>query len=199
MELEDEMSADTEKRAIKDFGYVPPARTDAYDWLQCIVTALVCSILTFVFLGRIIGVEGSSMVPTFHDRDKVLMSNLFYTPKQGDIVVLTKESFSAEPIVKRVIAVEGQTVNINFETAQVWVDGILLDEPYIAEPTRSSYDVLFPLTVEEGCIFVMGDNRNRSSDSRDSRIGMVDQRCVLGKVYAVILPLSRLGLVTHGA
>src|SRR5690554_2107795 len=89
---------------------LPPVRSEAYDWLQCIVTALVCSVLIFVFIGRIIGVEGISMMPTLHDRDKVIMSNLFYTPKQGDIVVLTKESFSTKPIVKRVVAVEGQTV-----------------------------------------------------------------------------------------
>jgi signal peptidase I len=83
------MGANTEKELNTDGGYVPPVRTDAYDWLQCIVTALVCSILTFVFLGRIIGVEGNSMVPTFYDRDNFVMSNLFYEPKQGDIVVLT--------------------------------------------------------------------------------------------------------------
>ncbi len=192
------MSANTENQVKNNDRYVPSGKTDAYDWLQCIVTALICSILTFVFLGRIIGVEGSSMVPTFFDRDKVIMSNLFYTPKQGDIVVLTKVSFSADPIVKRVIALEGQTVDIDFETGQVWGDGVLLDDPYVAEPTYSSYDMKFPLTVEKGCIFVMGDNRNRSSDSRDSRIGMVDKRCVLGKVYAIILPLSRIGWVTHG-
>ncbi|NLO48402.1 MAG: signal peptidase I [Clostridiales bacterium] len=192
------MSANIKKQVNGGLGTASPAKADAYDWLQCIVTALVCSILTFIFLGRIIGVEGNSMVPTFFDRDKVIMSNLFYSPKQGDIVVLTKESFSSEPIVKRVIALEGQTVNIDFRTGEVWVDGVLLDEPYIAEPTTSIYDMQFPLTVEKGCIFVMGDNRNRSSDSRDSRIGMVDTRCILGKVYAIILPLSRIGWVSHG-
>lgn len=176
----------------------PRNRSEAYDWLQCIVTALVCSILTFIFLGRIIGVIGISMEPSFYDSDKVIMSKLFYNPKPGDIVVLTKESFSEKPIVKRVIAVEGQTVDINFETGQVWVDGVLLDEPYIKEVTHLRYDMKFPVTVDEGCIFVMGDNRNRSIDSRDTRIGMVDKRYVLGKVYAIILPLSRIRWVDHG-
>jgi signal peptidase I len=176
----------------------PQNRSEAYDWLQCIVTALVCSILTFVFIGRIIGVVGISMEPSFYDNDKVIMSKLFYSPKPGDVVVLTKDTFSEKPIVKRVIAVEGQTVDINFETGQVWVDGVLLDEPYISEATKLRYDMKFPVTVDEGCIFVMGDNRNRSIDSRDTRIGMVDKRYVLGKVYTIILPLSRMRWVAHG-
>lgn len=175
----------------------PQKRSEAYDWLQCIVTALICSILTFVFLGRIIGVVGISMEPSFYDDDKVIMSKLFYSPEPGDIVVLTKDTFSEKPIVKRVIAIEGQTVDINFETGQVWVDGVLLDEPYISEATKLRYDMKFPATVDEGCIFVMGDNRNRSIDSRDTRIGMVDSRYVLGKVYAIILPFSRIRWVDH--
>lgn len=181
-----------------DLKKTPQSKTEAYDWLQCVVTALVCSILIFVFVGRIIGVEQSSMNPTLYDRDKVVMSNLFFTPKQGDIVILTKESFGTDPIVKRVIAVGGQTVDIDFIAGEVRVDGVLLDEPYIAEPTHNSYDVRFPLTVDEGSVFVLGDNRNRSTDSRTSSVGLVDRRCILGKVYAVILPLSRLGWVNHG-
>lgn len=193
--FDDEVPVSVDNKAIKK---APQRRSEAYDWLQCIVTALVCSILTFVFIGRIIGVEGISMVPTFLDKDKVIMSNLFYDPKPGDIVVLTKSSFSEKPIVKRVIAVEGQTVDIDFETGRVWVDDQLLEEPYINESTRIKYDMEFPVTVDEDCIFVLGDNRNRSLDSRDTRIGIVDKRYVLGKVYAVILPLSRFGLVDHG-
>ena len=96
-------------------------------------------------------------------------------------MVLREESFLEEPIVKRVIATEGQTVDIDFEAGVVYVDGEALDEPYINEPTYMEEGTEFPLTVPEGCIFVMGDNRNHSSDSRDSRLGTVDTRCVLGK------------------
>ena len=174
-------------------------RGEVYDWLQCIVTALVISILVFVFVGRIIGVDGDSMNPTLLNGERVIMSNLFFTPKQGDIVVLTKESFDDDPIVKRIIATEGQTVDINFETGEVWVDGQLLDEPYIAEKTHRYYPgMTFPLTVEEGCVFVMGDNRNKSTDSRSPDLGTVDTRCILGKVYAIIYPFSEIGWVTHG-
>ncbi len=172
-----------------------PLRTELYDWLQCLVTALVGCILVFLFIGRVIGVDGNSMNPTLLNNDKIIISNLFYEPKIGDVIVLTKRSFSSEPIVKRVIATEGQTIDIDFDTGEVWRDGKLLDEPYINEPTHRYYDVNFPATVPEGCIFVMGDNRNRSTDSRASSIGFVDKRCILGRVYCEILPLSRLGTV----
>lgn len=171
------------------------AGMEVYEWLQCVVVALVVCILAFVFAGRVIGVDGDSMVPTLLDRDKVIISSLLGEPEQGDIVVLTKRAFSNEPIVKRVIATEHQTVDINFDTGEVWVDGVLLDEPYINAPTHKHYDMTFPATVPEGCIFVMGDNRNKSTDSRESTIGMVDTRCVLGKLCAVIMPFSRFEIV----
>lgn len=170
-------------------------RAEIYDWLQTIVMAIVFCILVFVFLFRIVSVEGSSMVPTLNDRDKVVISRLFYTPKQGDIVVLTKKSYGDVSIVKRVIAVEGQTVDIDFDNGVVYVDGEALDEPYIAEPTKRRLDMEFPLTVEEDCVFVMGDNRNRSTDSRDSRIGQVDKRCILGRLLFRVMPLSEIGIV----
>ncbi len=170
---------------------------EVYDWLESIVTAIITCIIIFVFFGRIIDVEGTSMVPTLNDRDKVLMSNLFYEPKPGDIIVLTKKSFSSIPLVKRVIAVEGQTVDIDFDTGEVSVDGVVLDEPYISETTHRRFDVAFPLSVPEGYIFVMGDNRNHSTDSRDSQVGFIDKRCVLGKVYLRIWPLSDFGVVYH--
>lgn len=171
-------------------------KTEIYDWIQCLVTALVACILIFMFLGQVIGVEGHSMVPTLQDQDKVIISNLFYTPKKGDVVVLTKRAFKDVPIVKRVIATEGQTVDIDFDEGKVWVDGVLQEEEYVNSPTNRFYDLTFPLTVDEGCVFVMGDNRNESTDSRYSVIGCVDTRCILGRVYAVILPFSRLGTVS---
>ena len=167
-------------------------KQEAFDWITCVVSALVCAILIFVFVGRIIGVSGDSMKNTLLDQERIVISNLFYKPKQGDIVVLTKYSFLDEPIVKRVIAVEGQTIDIDFDKGEVYVDGELLHEDYIAAPTHRSYDVTFPQTVPEGCVFVMGDNRNASNDSRNGELGMVDRRCIMGKAYMIILPISKL-------
>lgn len=171
------------------------ARQELYDWVQCVVIALVCAILIFVFVGRVIGVDGHSMNNTLLDGERLVVSNLFYKPKQGDIVVLTKYSFMEEPIVKRVIAVEGQTIDIDFDTGMVRVDGEILQEDYIAAPTHRYYDVTFPQTVPEGCVFVMGDNRNASNDSRNSSLGMVDTRCIMGRAYMVIFPISKFKLL----
>ena len=96
---------------------------EALDWLQCIVSSLVAAILLFTFVARTITVVGSSMVPTLEDGNLLIVSRLFYTPRYGDIVVLRKESFMSDPIVKRVIATEGQTVDIDFEEGVVYVDG----------------------------------------------------------------------------
>ncbi|MDD6189778.1 MAG: signal peptidase I [Clostridiales bacterium] len=170
-------------------------KLEIYDWMQCIVVALVACILIFTFVGRIIGVDGSSMVPTLEDGDKIIITNIHGELKYGDVVVLTKREFSREPIVKRVIATEGQTLDINFQTGEVWVDGQLLDEPYINAPTMRQLDVEFPVTVPEGCIFVMGDNRNKSTDSRASTIGFVDTRCVLGKALNIVYPFSHFGII----
>ncbi len=170
-------------------------RREIYDWAQCIVSALVVCILIFAFAVRLIGVQGISMQPTLHNGDRLLISDLFYTPKQGDIVVLQTDSFSGEAIIKRVIATEGQVVDIDFETGVVYVDGEALSEPYTAEPTYVQLDFSGPVEVPEGCVFVMGDNRNRSNDSRDARIGMIDTREILGRVLVRILPLSQIGTV----
>jgi len=166
------------------------AKMELYDWLQCIVTAIVCGILIFIFVGRTIGVDGHSMMGTLHNRDRVVMSNLFYTPGNGDIVVFhcPNETFGGTPLVKRIIATEGQTLDINFETGEVFVDGVLLPEPYISEKTRSRYSFQGPVTIKQGHVFVMGDNRNNSSDSRDSRVGQVDVRYILGKVLFIAIP-----------
>jgi len=168
----------------------PGAKMELYDWLQSIVLAFICGIVIFVFIGRTIGVDGISMMSTLQNNDRVIMSNLFYTPGNGDIVVFRSPSdrFGGTPLVKRVIAVGGQTIDINFDTGDVYVDDLLIYEPYINEPTRNRHDFLGPVTVPEGFVFVMGDNRNSSSDSRDSTVGMVDTRYILGKVFIVAIP-----------
>ena len=163
-------------------------KMELYDWIQCVVVALVAGILVFMFFVRVVNVKGNSMYPTLHDEDKILTSNFLYTPKPGDVVVVQTDSYGPEPLVKRVIAVEGQTVDIDFDLGVVYVDGVALDEPYVASPTTVREDFDGPVTVPEGCLFLMGDNRNRSTDSRTSSIGMVDTRCVIGRVLMIVFP-----------
>lgn len=170
------------KRKLKE------RRGEMFDWVQSLVVALLICVLVFTFVIREVSVSGTSMINTLYDGDRILISNLFYSPRQGDVVVLRKESFSAEPIVKRVIALEGQTVDIDFEAGIVYVDGQALNEPYIYEPTRRRIDFDEPVTVPEGCVFVMGDNRNGSTDSRDLRIGCVDVRLIMGKALLIAIP-----------
>ena len=163
-------------------------RGEIYDWMQSLVFALIICILVFVFLFRIVDVSGDSMNPTLTNGDKLVVSDVFYKPKQGDIVIFRKDEY------KRVIATEGQTVEIDFDRGRVYVDGELLDEPYIAEPTRNQLDFKGAQTVPEGCVFVMGDNRNASSDSRKAEIGMVDERLIVGKVLLRVFPLDSIGI-----
>lgn len=170
-------------------------RGEIYDWFSCLVSALLFCVILFVFFARVIGVIGSSMEPTLKPRDMVVISNLFYTPEQGDVVVFRKESFKSQPLVKRIIATEGQTIEIDASVGAVIVDGIVLQEDYIAENLVSAMDFDGPMVVPEGQLFVMGDNRNHSQDSRVSGIGFVDMREVMGKVYFVLLPLGHLGSV----
>ena len=163
---------------------------DLDEWVQ----ALVCSVLTvvvlFTFFVRLIGVDDHSKVPTLQHGDRMLVLNsMFYNNYEyGDIVVLTKEGFFGAPIVKRVIAVGGQTVDIDFTSGSVYVDGKLLKEDYFNELTFTSEGMKFPLTVPEGSIFVMGDNRNHSDDSRNDKLGTVDTRYVIGKAFVLAFP-----------
>ena len=167
-----------------------PAGRDLYEWTQALVCSVLAVVLLFTFVVRLIGVDGHSMVPTLQDGDRllVLTSLLDNDYQYGDIVVLRKESFMEEPIVKRVIAVEGQTVAIDFASGVVYVDDQPLEEPYINEPTYVEEGTQFPLTVPEGSIFVMGDNRNHSSDSRSSDLGTVDTRYVIGRAVFLLFP-----------
>ena len=167
--------------------------TDLYDWLQCIVSALVTCILLFTFVARTCGVVGPSMENTLYEGERLIISNLFYTPQRGDIVIFRKDSFRDEPIVKRIIALEGQTVDIDFIAGAVYVDGERIEEDYIKELTYRSLDFEGEITVPEGCVFVLGDNRNHSNDSRDALIDCVDTRYIIGKAIWRIAPLERVG------
>lgn len=155
-----------------------------YSWLRTLVCVVLATVLVFTLVVRIVRVDGQSMRETLQNGDILLTVNrhLAGELKAGDIVVVKKEYFEdGKPIVKRIIATEGQTVDIDFDEGVVYVDGQALEEDYINERTYLEEGTEFPLTVPEGSIFVMGDNRNRSSDSRDSRLGTVDARYVIGK------------------
>ena len=166
------------------------AGRDWYEWVQALVCSVLAVVVIFTFAIRLIGVDGHSMVPTLQDGDRLLVLTAPWCGdyQYGDVVVLRKQSFLAEPIVKRVIATEGQTVDIDFSAGVVYVDGEALDEPYINEPTYVEEGTEFPLTVPEGSVFVLGDNRNHSSDSRDSSLGTVDTRYVIGKAVFLLFP-----------
>ena len=156
--------------------------------LMCMLFVVM---LLFLVVFRVILVTGDSMFSTLWDGDYLLLvSELFCgDPEPGDIVVISKRSFDhGSPIVKRVIATEGQTVDIDFETGTVYVDGAALREPYIHNETTNEEGTVFPLTVAENCIFVLGDNRAVSLDSRSPQIGQIDRREVLGKALCLMIP-----------
>ena len=173
----------------------PSLKDEVFDWMLEIVTAVVILLLIFTFALRTVDVYGNSMLPTLHHGEKLLLNRFLYTPEYGDIVVLTKPCKGDEPLIKRIIATENQTVDIDFQKGIVYVDGVALKENYILEPTTRRFDVTFPCVVPEGCVFVLGDNRNNSKDSRDSTVGMVDERYILGEVVFRITPFEKMGKI----
>ena len=171
---------------------------ESYSWKKSVVLylhdmiyLLAVIIVVLLLLFRVVIVSGPSMYDTLWDGDWLLvLSGVFYRePEYGDIIVASQDSFNdGEPIIKRVIATEGQTVDIDFEAGTVYVDGVALEEDYTYTLTTNEEGMTFPLTVDEGCIFVMGDNRGRSKDSRDPEIGLIDEREVLGKAVFLVFP-----------
>lgn len=180
---------------------------ELFEWIEIFSSALVTVILLFTFVFRLVTVEGRSMEKTLFEEDNLIISHMFYQPKQNDIVVIqVPDWWSKTPIIKRVIAVEGQTVDFDFENWKVIVDGVALDEPYVnyEEDVPMSADSVYsiyslPLTVEKGKIFVMGDNRNHSMDSRNATVRQVDIRNVMGRVLIRVYPLDKFGKVKPAA
>jgi len=175
-----------ENRSAKNF-------INAYEWLESLTHAAVVVVLLFLFVFRTSVVSGISMEKTLQGGDMLIVSRLGGDVEVGDIVVVTKPYSHNEPIIKRVIATEGQNVDINFDMGVVFVDGELIEESYVNSPTNDHYDMEFPQTVPEGHIFCLGDNRNDSYDSRAAEIGMIDERYVLGKVYLRVMPFDKFG------
>ena len=167
------------------------ASKELYDWILCLLFALVVCVLLFAFCFHVIDVVGSSMFPTLHNGEKMLVSDLFYKPKVGDVVIFKKAEYDPnKALVKRVIATEGQEINMDFANGIVYINGEAIIEDYINDLTFTKLDFIGPKTVPEGCVFVMGDNRNASVDSRKAEIGMVDTRLIIGRAYYVLYPLS---------
>lgn len=168
---------------------------DVMTLLHDMVYILAAVALMFTFFVRLITVDGISMEPTLQAQDKVmLLSNVWYRhPQRGDVVVARIPEFSPDPIVKRVIAVEGDVVDIDFEEGTVSVNGQILEESYVSGPTNLQFHdagIRFPVEIGEDCVFLMGDNRNVSYDSRFGSIGQVDRRNIMGKVIYLMLPGS---------
>ena len=182
-----------EKKFTKRNAFV----NEIIEYIESIFTLMIIVMLAFTFLVRTSQVNGSSMYPTLEDGDQLLISKLFYEPKQGDIVVVTHPNMPEdEPaLIKRVIALEGQTVDIDFEKGLVFVDGEVLEEDYIAEPTYNQIDFEGPITVPKGEVFVLGDNRNNSADSRDDRYGTFDKDYILGRCITRVVPFDKFGKV----
>ena len=192
------MSAKKRKKAVVTQPEYNEANSgkEMYDWIYSLVIALIICVIIFAFYIRVVDVVGTSMNPTLNNSDKMLVSGLLYKPSVGDVVVFKKDEYDPDKaLIKRVIAVEGQEINIDFDKGIVYINGQPIVEDYILEPTMNKLDFIGPKTVPEGCVFVMGDNRNASMDSRKSEIGMVDTRLILGKAYFVIYPVSEIRVI----
>jgi signal peptidase I len=161
-----------------------------YSWLDSVIFALIVIFVVFTALFRVVGVNGRSMVPTLHNGDWLAVRAINTHYERGDIVVITQPNKLNEPLIKRIVAVAGDKLDINFAEGTVKVNDKVINEPYIAEPTNRMFDVAFPVTVPEGCVFVMGDNRNDSLDSRSTVVGFIDTRYLLGKADLRLYPFG---------
>ena len=175
--------------------------SEIFEWIESVTFSVVLVVMLFTFLFRIVIVDGPSMENTLHTDDRVIISNFMYKPQIDDIIVfmpktsqnMESDSLTNKPYVKRIIATEGQTVNIDAENHKVYINGVELNEPYIKELVNYAGNQKFPLTVPQGQVFVMGDNRNNSLDSRTIEVGTVDVRYILGKVVYRVYPINKIG------
>ena len=174
-----------------------------FEWAGAIFTALIVVLLILTFFVRQVTVSGGSMNDTLKNDDRLLVTNFMYTPKNGDIVIISHGSSYSDPIVKRVIAVGGQRLDINYDTNEVIVDGVVQYEPYIKGKTRQLSNSIsleeYGNIIPEGYIFVMGDNREGSLDSRSKDIGLIPVSNVIGKAQLRIIPFDTFGSVYYNS
>ncbi len=178
----------SEEKVAPKKKFLGDGKLNVFEVFQAIISALVVITILFTFAFRVVNVDGTSMKPTLQNKDKVVVSTVGYEAKRGDIVVISSTDGLKEPIIKRIIAVGGDTVDINFTTGVVTVNGT--EEDYSNELTSQQFDIAFPITVPEGTVFVLGDNRGNSLDSRSTRVGCVDERLIVGKVLFRFFPLG---------
>ncbi len=214
MEEKQKIADSSEEAAVSEKNKAEKKRifaAELMDWFDTVVGSVLAIIVIFTFFTRLSAVDGSSMLPTLHDGERMLVTDFFYTPQHNDVVVLWAENLynentgsMGEAIVKRIIGLPGDIIEINFREGIVYRNGealpleikddILYEDGHaINDVTLSRIDMNGPVTVPEGCIFVMGDNRNGSSDSRDNRIGLVDMHNIVGRVYLRIFPFDVFG------
>lgn len=170
-----------------------------FEWLEIFIISVAAVFILFSFVARVAVVDGNSMYPTLSNNDKLLVRQLFYTPKQGDVIVCQSENYGLDkPLVKRIIATEGQKVRLDRETWTIYINGFPLDEPYLVKGTEAMVDWEYDtdeIIIPEGHVFVLGDNRNNSLDSRFYNVGMIDERYIIGQVVYRLLPFSVFGAV----
>ena len=168
---------------------------DIYETFESIMVSLVVITLIIVFAFRAVSVDGDSMLPNLHDQERLITTNLFYTPEKGDIVVIDKNTSYGKPLVKRVIATEGDRIFIDYSTGDVFVNDEKLSEDYILEKIDVQDTENLEITVTKGFVFVMGDNRNNSTDSRDADVGLINTKYILGRAVLRIYPFSEIGAI----
>ncbi len=166
-----------------------------YEILESVSLAIVVITIVTLFMGRFIVVDGNSMNNTLYHGERLIITNFLYTPEKGDIVVTDTKNHFGQPLIKRIIATEGDTVAIDYNTGDVYVNGQILQEDYIKEKIMATGGGVYQITLTEGQLFLMGDNRNASSDSRVREIGPVSEQNILGKTILRVAPLSRIGKV----
>lgn len=191
------MARDNEN-SVSDSRKLTGFSAEIYEWMEAIAFALAIVVLLFTFVFRVVAVDGTSMDTTLADGDRLLVNSLFYTPERGDIVIVVTDSdLVSGPIVKRVIGVEGDRIKYDPSTGAVWVNGKELSEPYVDVEriggASSTFDDTDEITVKQGCVFIMGDNRKVSLDSRTIGLRDIRKEDVLGHVILRIYPFDKIG------
>lgn len=170
-------------------------KNDVFDIVELFVRTIILCAIVFSFIAFGIKISGSSMLPTLHNDDYLLCCKFLYVPQRGDVVIINNQNLLGKNLVKRVIAKENDSIKIDFDKGLVYVNDACLNEPYINTPTNLEADWNFPKIVPKDKLFVLGDNRNSSLDSRFSVVGLIDKNDILGKATFIMLPFDRIGIL----